>query len=148
MRFARLCALFVTLAALPASAEEPALPDAAADQVLLELNRAIDTETGGCQLTVITTNRLPQGLARGAWQIAIFDTDGIVQSLPILDFGALVAGKTKVAIFELAGRPCADIGQIVVNDVAECMAEGGENLRDACLTGLATRSRTDIGFDI
>ncbi|MDO5704517.1 MAG: hypothetical protein Q4G49_05500 [Paracoccus sp. (in: a-proteobacteria)] len=143
MIFSRLFALILFLAALPATAQE-IVPD----QLMLELNRALDTDTGSCQLTVITTNRLSQGLTRAAWQIAIFDRDGIVQSLPVLDFGALVAGKTKVAVFELAGRPCAEIGQIVVNDVAECTAEDGDNLRDACLSGLATRSRADISFGI
>lgn len=144
MKPACLTMLILALSAPPLAAQQNTAPE----QLLLELNRVQETESGGCQLTVVTTNRLPQGLTRAAWQIAIFDGDGVVQSLPVLDFGALVAGKTKVAIFELAGHPCYQIGQIVVNDVAECTAEGGENLRDACLTGLATRSLAHVDFGI
>lgn len=118
------------------------------DNILLELNGASSTEAGGCQLTVVTTNRLDQDLNRAAWQVAIFDADGLVQSLPILDFGEMVSGKTKVAMFELPDRSCTDIGRIIVNDVAACTTGEGEDIRDACLTGLATQSRTDIDFGL
>lgn len=116
--------------------------------VLLELNGAAAIETGGCRLTVVTTNQLDKGIKRAAWQVAIFDKGGVVQSLPILDFGALIAGKTKVAIFELQDRPCDQIGRIIVNDVAECRADDDSDMRDQCLTGLMTQSRTDIDFGL
>ena len=115
---------------------------------MLELNGATDTEAGGCQLTIVATNQLETGIRRAAWQVAIFDKSGAVQSLPILDFGGMIAGKTRVGIFPLPGRSCGDIGRIVVNDVAECSAEDGADLRDTCLGGLATQSRTDIDFGL
>ena len=109
---------------------------------------AADTATDACRLTVVTTNRLPLGLRRAAWQVAIFDRDGVVRSLPVLDFGPLIAGKTKVAQFEIPGLGCAQIGRIVVNDVASCEAGDGADLRDACLSGLATQARGDIDFGL
>lgn len=128
-----------------ASAAQDAPP---AEAMLLELNAATPTDDGGCRLTVVSTNRLPQGLGRAAWQVAIFDPQGIVQGLPILDFGTLAPGKTKVAMFDLPGRGCDAIGRIVVNDVAECRADDGTDLRGPCLTGLATQTRTDIDFGL
>ena len=113
--FGMLLAILSLTPALPALAQDAA----PAGTVMLELNGATDTEDGGCQLTVVTTNRLDQGIKRAAWQVAIFDKQGAVQSLPILDFGGLIPGKTKVALFQLPGRKCADIGRIVVNDVAD-----------------------------
>lgn len=127
---------------------EPRVQGDLGDSILLELNKAEPTEAGGCRLTVVTTNRLDRDLSRAAWQVAIFNGDGIVQSLPILDFGAMVAGKTKVAMFELPDNGCTGIGRIVVNDVAACTTGDGDDLRDACLTGLATQSRTDIDFGL
>ncbi|MFD1795518.1 hypothetical protein FQV27_04930 [Paracoccus aurantiacus] len=118
------------------------------DSILLELNELADTDAGGCRLTVVTTNRLAEGLGRAAWQVAIFNSEGVVQSLPILDFGALTAGKTKVAVFEIPNGGCENIGRIVVNDVAECTAEGGADMRDACLGKLATQNRSDIEFGL
>lgn len=147
MQESRLAAILTALAlAVPV----PSLAqDAATDpSIRIELNAAADTETGGCRLTMVTTNMLPQGLSRAAWQVAIFDAAGVVEALPILDFGAMTAGKTKVAMFELPDRKCADIGRIVVNDVAECRADDDADLRDACLGGLATQSRTDIDFGL
>ena len=147
--------------AVPASWSQTTQPDrttpdsAAADSaapgkgsILLELNGATPAENNGCRLTVVTTNRLEQDLNRAAWQVAIFDAEGVVKSLPVLDFGAMVTGKTKVAMFELPDQQCTDIGRIVVNDVAACTTGDGQDLRDACLGGLATRSRTDIDFGL
>lgn len=137
-------------AALPlAATAQDAPPDTAPEpEIQLELNAAAPSEAGGCRLTMVTTSRLPRGLRRAAWQVAIFDPQGVVQGLPILDFGALASGKTKVAMFELPGRGCEGIDRIVVNDVAECRAEDGADLRAACLGGLATQSRTDIDFGL
>lgn len=142
--FGTLLVLLTLAPALPALAQDAA----PTGTVMLELNGATDTEDGGCQLTVVTTNRLDRAIKRAAWQVAIFDKAGAVQSLPILDFGGLTTGKTKVALFQLPGRACGDIGRIVVNDVADCSAEDGSDLRSQCLTGLATQTRTDIDFGL
>ena len=135
--------------ASPALAQDGAAPD---NKIMLELNGASDTEAGGCQLTIVATNQLETGIRRAAWQVAIFDKAGAVQSLPILDFGGMIAGKTRVGLFPLPDRPCAEIGRIVVNDVAECTADDGSDkgadLRDICLGGLATQTRTDIDFGL
>ncbi|AGT11479.1 hypothetical protein [Paracoccus aminophilus] len=103
---------------------------------------------GACQLTVVTTNATGQAFDRAAWQVAVFDTGGVVRGLPVLDFGALTSGKTKVAVFELPGRPCAEIGRIVVNDVADCRIAGGQEAPDLCLNHLAARSLTAIAFGL
>lgn len=131
-----------------ATAEAPPGAAAAGAGILLELNGAVPTEAGDCRLTMVTTNRIGTGLTRAAWQVAIFDTAGVVQALPILDFGALAAGKTKVALFELPQRPCDGIGRIIVNDVAACQAEDDRDLGAACLTGLETQSRVQIDFGL
>ncbi|RCW87049.1 hypothetical protein [Paracoccus lutimaris] len=141
-----LIALSLGLAS-PALAQDAAAPGPDS-RVMLELNGASDTKAGGCQLTIVATNQLETGIKRAAWQVAIFDKAGAVQSLPILDFGGMIAGKTRVGLFPLPDRPCADIGRIVVNDVAECSAEDGADLRDICLGGLATQTRTDIDFGL
>lgn len=130
------------------NAQTDAEPAPGGASILLELNGAAPLDSGACRLTVVTTSRLDRDLARAAWQVAIFDPSGIVQSLPVLDFGPLTAGKTKVAIFDLPGNGCDGIGRIVVNDVAECRAESGADLRDECLAGLTTRTRTDIDFGL
>lgn len=143
----RVAALLAALAG--ATLAGPALADTdPARPMVLELNGAAASADGGCQLTLVASNALDLGLARAAWQVAIFDREGAVQGLPILDFGALLAGKTKVAQFALPGIGCARIGRIVVNDVAECRAEDGSDQRAACLSGLEARNRSEIEFGL
>ena len=143
-----LVALSLGLAS-PALAQDAAAPD---NKNMLELNGATDTEAGGCQLTIVATNQLETGIRRAAWQVAIFDKAGAVQSLPSLGFGGLIAGQPRVGLVPLPDRPCAEIGRIVVNDVAECTAEDGSekgaDLRDICLGGLATQTRKYIDFGL
>ncbi|MDO5622779.1 MAG: hypothetical protein Q4G24_15095 [Paracoccus sp. (in: a-proteobacteria)] len=128
-----------------AMAQTTPLPEAS---LLLEMNSATDLPDEGCQLTMVSTNRLPHGLTRAAWQVAVFDSAGVVRYLPVLDFGALPMGKTKVAAFPLPGLSCTNISRIVVNDVAECRADDGTDLRDACLAALATQTRGHIDFGL
>lgn len=113
----------------------------------LDLNGATETEGGGCRLTYVATNRSDQAFERTAFQVGLFDADGAVTRLLVLEFGALVAGKTKILQFELAGSSCASISRIVVNDVAACTLADG-TASDFCLSGLVATSRTAIQFGI
>ena len=114
----------------------------------IELNRATDNDAGGCGLVVMTTNRTDKAIKRAAWQVAIFDQGGVVKALPVLDFGALLAGKTRVISFVIPGGSCNSLGRVVVNDVVECTADDGSDLRDQCLSNLATQNRSSIEFGI
>jgi hypothetical protein len=114
----------------------------------LELNAAADTTAGSCRLTYVATNRSDVALDRTAYEVAVFDAAGTVTRLLVLEFGALVAGKTKILQFDLAETPCASISRIVVNDVAACTATEGGAASDVCMSGLVASSRTAIQFGI
>lgn len=133
-------AVALALVAAPVASQ-----DASAFEI--DLNGAEDTADGGCRLTYVATNRSDKAFDRTAFQVGLFDTDGAVTRLLVLEFGALVAGKTRILQFDLAGKSCASIARIVVNDVAACtLAGGGES--DFCLSGLVASSRTAIQFGI
>lgn len=137
---ARIAASVLMLAMpLPAVAQDHAL--------VLELNNAQDIEGDICELTILTENATGTALERAAWQFAIFDADGRVRALPVIDFGALPEGKTKLVAIGMPGRSCTQVSRIVVNDVAECLIDGESRL-DLCLTGLSTRSLVDIAFGL
>ncbi len=112
----------------------------------IELNGAANTDDGNCRLTYVAINRTETAIDRSAYELAIFDAGGTVTQLLSLDFGALVAGKTKILQFDLGGA-CGDISRIVVNDVLACEA-GGQADSGICLDGLTARSRADIQFGI
>lgn len=138
----------VTLPETGTTAGVSTLPPEAAGGMVLELNSAEDSASGGCQLTMVATNETGQALARAAWQVAVFDRDGVVRALPILDFGALTAGKTRVALFDLPGRSCPEIARIVVNDVADCRLADGADAPDLCLNRLSARTLGTIAFGL
>ncbi|MDO5641737.1 MAG: hypothetical protein Q4G26_05030 [Paracoccus sp. (in: a-proteobacteria)] len=134
-------------AALTPALPEPASPPAQG-MMQIELNRASDSEPGHCNLIMIATNQTGKALRRAAWQVAVFDQDGLVRVLPVLDFGPLIIGKNKIGVFAMSGGGCDTISRIIVNDVAECTGEDGADLSDICLQSLETNSRSDIEFGL
>lgn len=138
-------ALALSLSAAPLAAQETAAPG---PSFSLELNAAADTSGGSCRLTYVAVNSSEMVLSRTAYEVAIFDIDGAVTRLLALDFGELIAGKTKILQFDLADTECATISRIVVNDAAACTLGDGAGESDFCMQGLVASSRTSIQFGI
>ncbi len=115
------CAALVVTLALAAP-----LPLAAQTGTIeLELNTANDAETG-CRLTYVATNNTSVALERSSYEVAVYNNDGIVQRLLVLEFGWLPVGKTRVVQFDLPEQSCADISRISVNGPVECASAQGE----------------------
>ncbi len=112
----------------------------------LELNGAAETDTGSCRLTYVAANQTGLALDQTAYEVAIFDGQGTVTRLLVLEFGGLVEGKTKILQFDLSGTPCTEISRIVVNDAAACTVAGQED--PICMKALTASSRTAIQFGI
>lgn len=130
----------LALQAAPVAAQDAA-------EFSLELNNAAETTAGGCRLTYVATNNTGEELGQTAYEVAVFNADGVVSRILVLEFGALTVGKTKVVQFDLSDQPCSDISRIVVNDVSACtLSDGTEG--DFCLSGLVTGSRGPIQFGI
>ncbi|MFN3822890.1 MAG: hypothetical protein ACK4RN_02825 [Pseudorhodobacter sp.] len=91
----------------------------------LELNTANDAE-GGCRLTYVATNNTSVALERSSYEVAVYNNDGIVQRLLVLEFGWLPVGKTRVVQFDLPDQTCGDISRISVNGPVECASSQGE----------------------
>lgn len=135
-------ALMSATVATPALAQDDAAPGFS-----LQLNTAAETEAGGCLLTYVAVNRTGQDLAAVSYEVGVFDTQDIVTTLLVLEFGDIIDGKTKIVQFDLGGLPCADISRITVNVVTACdLAEGG--VGDFCMSSLETSSRAAIQFGI
>ncbi len=107
----------------------------------LELNTAND-EGAGCRLTYVATNNTSVALQKSSYEVAVYNTEGIVQRLLVLEFGWLPVGKTRVVQFDLPEQGCASISRISVNGPVECASEAGE--QDVCRDNqlLSSRVRT------
>lgn len=136
------------LAGLALLTAVPAMAQDADASFSLELNSAADTSAGSCRLTYVASNKSDIALDRTAYEVAIFDSEGVVTRLLVLEFGALIEGKTKILQFDLAETPCASISRIVINDVAGCTQTADGSEVDMCLSGLTASSRTDIEFGL
>lgn len=132
--------LAVSLAAGGAAlAQEPA----PAASLRLEFN-GLQPSTAGCRLTFLVENGLGAQLDRAAFEIVLFDKEGLVDRLTVLDFKDLPAGKTKVRQFDLPQADCAGIGRVLVNDAVACEGHGIEP--KACIRSLTAETKSDVAF--
>ncbi|MEM6758927.1 MAG: hypothetical protein AAF601_05560 [Pseudomonadota bacterium] len=117
-------------------------------KISLELNKATATEDGKCQVVFYARNGLDEVLDEISLRVAFFDAEGVFKNLLALSLGSLDVGKRRVLLFNLPGG-CAELSEIVVNDVAACkVAGGGASDSDICLSELSVTSRTDIAFGL
>jgi hypothetical protein len=128
----------VPLAAAPAMAQSAPAP-----QISLDLN-ALQPSATGFRFTFVVSNALATPIDRAAYEMALFDRNGVVDRLTVLDFKGLAAGKTKVSRFDLSGVDCANVGRVLINDATECAGTG--TAPDACLATLKTESKSGIPF--
>jgi hypothetical protein len=140
----RMATLFLASIALAPFAVGPALAQAT-PALNLELNAAEPSEKG-CRLTFVVSNKLGGDLVRAAFELALFNKDGVVDRLTVLDFRDMPDGKTKVSRFDLAGADCANISRVLVNQVTECQGNGIE--ANSCMLNLRTGTKTSIVFGI
>ena len=143
----RLIPSLLTAMAVSLLSITPVFAQNEATDFFLELNSAADTEAGDCRLTYVATNRTAIGLDQAAYEVAVFDGNGIVSRILVLAFGTLPEGKTRVVQFDITGQTCGNTSRIVVNDVAECAPTNGEPA-DVCLSALTTSSRAPIQFGL
>lgn len=134
----RTSAIAALLASSPVLAQTPG-------KLQLELNAAQPTDKG-CRLVFVIKNDLGASLTRAALEIAMFNEAGVVDRLSVLEFKDLVAGKTKVSRFELAGVQCTNISRLLVNGATACEGDGVQP--QACQTALALSSKAGIEFGI
>lgn len=123
-----------------ASAQEATPPSSV---LKLDLN-AVEPSDGGCRMTFVVENTLGKEITKAAYEIALFDKEGRVSRLMVLDFQALPTGKTKVKQFDLKGTDCANVGRVLINDATACEGDGIEPA--ACIRQLETSAKSGVQF--
>lgn len=120
--------------------------EAAQDAVLtVELN-ALQPSDRGCRFTFIATNGLGSELTKAAFELVLFDTEGKVSRLTVVDFKDLPQGKTKVRQFDFSGIDCTKVGRVLINDSTECAGPAIEP--KACIEQLKPQTRTQVVFGV
>lgn len=114
---------------------------AQSDGPSVELNALRDVPDG-CRATFVTAAPAGAELTELSAELALFDADGIVERLVVLDFGGLPAGGTRVLQFDLAGAGCDSLARLLVNRVTACTLGDGSD----CAAALALGNRTEASF--
>ncbi|TNC13773.1 Tat pathway signal protein [Methylobacterium terricola] len=101
----------------------------------VELNKL---ETAGeiCKAILIVENGKGGAIKSLRLDLNAFDPDGIVQKRSMVELGPVPARKTALRQFEISPTPCAQVGRVLLNDVAACEGQdaAGHSLsRDICL---------------
>ena len=134
-------ALSQPVLAQEAASDAPTSEPAEATGLSISLN-TLETTDNGCKLTFLVENDLPETIESLQAEVALFDSEGIVDRLTMLDFLTLPAGKKRVRQFELPGESCDALGGLLLNDIKVCDAEGVD-----CMGALQTGSKAGIPFD-
>jgi hypothetical protein len=134
--------VMAALLAPPALASEPAAGNGAA-RLSIELN-ALEEQDGACRLIFVAENETGADLSALVLEAVLFDGEGRVAALTLLDFRDLPAGRVRVRPFDMAGIDCGALERVLINDVAACEAEDGTEAD--CGAALAVRSRVDVGL--
>ncbi|MFD0857409.1 hypothetical protein [Roseovarius aquimarinus] len=124
------------IAAAPAQAEEEI-----GAHLVIELNAAAD-QAEGCKLSFLALNGHATDIAGAVFETVLFDAEGQVDRLTLLDFADLPAARPRVRQFVISGMACDDIGQVLFNGASIC--EAGDLGAGACTEGLELTSRTGI----
>jgi hypothetical protein len=135
--------LLPVLAALVAA--QALASDAAATRspapIAIELN-ALEAQEGGCRLIFVAQNDADTALAALVLEAVLFDADGRVAALTLLDFRDLPAGRMRVRSFDMAGLDCDGLDRLLINDIAAC--DWATETAEDCRTALSVRSRVDV----
>ena len=95
----------------------PAL--AHADPLRVELN-AGETADNRCRLTFVIENKAKDAVESLKLDLAIFNTEGVVQHRMVTEMAPVRPVKTVVKTFSVDGD-CKQIGSILVNDITACV---------------------------
>ena len=124
------------------TSETAATPDAS---IALELNNATDYDSV-CRLSFMVRNGLDTAIDDMGLEIVLLSSEGLAQDFMMLRTGSLIAGKRRVRQFDLPDVSCGDIGEVLINDVADCQGEG--LTASSCLGVLDLSTKTDIKFGL
>ncbi|MCB1397148.1 MAG: hypothetical protein H6898_07970 [Rhodobacter sp.] len=114
---------------------------ALADPVTVDLN-ATHIRDGACQFVFVGRNGSGADLSQLVLEAVLFDTDGRVAVMTLLDMQDLPAGRTRVRSFEIGGIACDGIGRLLVNGVSACSPAGSAG----CTAPLVATS--SIGIEV
>ncbi|MEP1330744.1 hypothetical protein [Pseudophaeobacter sp.] len=115
---------------------------AAADTpgISIELS-AVEEVGASCTLSFVVKNTHAKKIVQAVYETVLFDAQGQVARLTLLDFQDLPAGRLRVRQFQFP-HACADISRVLINGAETCSAPGLS--AGACSEHLQLQSHTEM----
>jgi hypothetical protein len=107
----------------------------AEDMARLELNAAENVDNR-CRLTFLIENKTAGPIESIKLDLALFNTEGVIQRRMITEMGPVRGKRTNVRTFPTEIE-CGKLGSILVNEITACAPTEPQ----ACLDGLELSSR-------
>ena len=101
-----------------------AVPAYGQEALVVDLNRLEDRDEA-CRLHFVFTNPTDRVFEQLTFDLVLFDAGGVIAERVALEAAPLLADKTVVKQFDIAGRACADIGRVLINDIGACADQSG-----------------------
>jgi hypothetical protein len=111
---------------------------ALADPIQIDLN-ALHPRDGACQMVLVAQNLGPD-LTQLVLEAVLFDPEGAVSAITLLDLQDLPGGRTRVRPFEIDGLECSTLARVLINGVATCTPAEAPG----CATGPVMTSRLAV----
>ena len=109
--------------------------------ISIELN-ALQPVEDACRISFLIRNGHEAAIDQAVYEAVLFDTEGRVERLTLLDFGALPSARPRVRQFVVPGLACESLGRLLINGAKTCAGTSLPN--DACTKGLNLRSLTKV----
>lgn len=104
----------------------------------LELNYTEDLQNG-CRMTFLVSNSTSISFKSFAYEFVVLNDKGQAVEFAKLEFGAVAPNKLKAYRFDLEGRSCKQISQLLINDTLACETTRGTS--PVCTQALNATSR-------
>jgi hypothetical protein len=134
----RILTLFTVLVA-----SVPALADG--DKVDIELN-SIGPRNDTCEVYLRVRNQSSMAFSSFKIDLAFFTRNGIINDRSLVELGPLRAQKTSLHVFQMPDMDCADVGEVLLNDVTDCTVEGEGQTPGDCLSLVTLSAKGDLSF--
>jgi len=113
------------------------------EKITLELNQ-LQPLDNGCRITLLSSNRLEKDVERLLVELVLFDNQRRAIRFMRVALPPLSAGRSRAQIFDAKNIACADIADILLNNVVECGIAGID--QGACPDLVAPSSRVGADF--
>lgn len=112
---------------------------ALAQTVSLDLN-ATHPRDGACQFVFVGQNETDADVEQLVLEAVLFNTEGRVAAMTLLDMQDLPAGRMRVRSFEIGGVDCGGVSRLLINGISTCSPVEAP----ACTQNLTASSSLEI----